>query len=87
MSLERIPEIVDGLPNLSGWEEEVRAVTRSKEPVFIPRIAVDLKRVQAAFAIALHMHQPLILDGDDLRTARMIGNLQYMMDGESADPR
>ncbi len=82
MTLERIPEIVDGLPNISGWEDEVRALTRSKEPVFLPRIAVDLERVQAAFAIGLHMHQPLILDGDDLTTARMIGNLQYMMENQ-----
>ena len=45
MTLERIPEIVDGLPNISGSEDEVRAVTRSREPVFFPRIAVDLERV------------------------------------------
>jgi glycosyl hydrolase family 57 len=82
MTLERIPEIVDGLPNISGWEEEVRVVTRSQEPVFLPRIAIDLERVQAAFAIGLHMHQPLILDGDDLTTARMMGNLQYMMENQ-----
>jgi hypothetical protein len=28
------------------------------------------------------MHQPLILDGDDLTTARMIGNLQYMIENQ-----
>jgi hypothetical protein len=82
MTLERIPEIVDGLPNISGWEGEVRAVTRSKEPVLLPRIAVDLERVRAAFAIGLHMHQPLILDGGDLTTARMIRNLQYMIENQ-----
>jgi hypothetical protein len=50
MTLERIPEIVDGLPNISGWEDEVRAVTRSKKPVFLLRITVDLERMRAAFA-------------------------------------
>jgi hypothetical protein len=82
MTLERIPEIVDGLPNIGGWEDEVRAVTPNKEPVFLPRIAIDLERLHATFAIALHMHQPLILDGGDLMTARMIGNLQYMMENQ-----
>ena len=57
MTLERIPEIIDGLPNISGSEDEVRAVTRNKEPVFLPRLAVDLERVQAAFAIVLHMRK------------------------------
>jgi len=80
--VEPIPEIIDDLPNISGWEREVSSVTRDTEQVFLRRIATDLDRVQSAFAIGLHMHQPLILDGEDLMTARMIGNLQYMMENQ-----
>ena len=37
--------------------------------------------IQSAFAIALHMHQPLIpAGGDDLRTAALISNLRYMFE-------
>ena len=37
--------------------------------------------IQSCFGIALHMHQPIIpAGGDDLRTARLISNLQYMME-------
>ena len=37
--------------------------------------------MNSAFAIALHMHQPLIpAGGPDLRTAPIISNLQWMMD-------
>ncbi len=36
--------------------------------------------IESAFAIALHMHQPLIpAGGGELRTARTIGNLAWMM--------
>ena len=35
----------------------------------------------SAFAVALHMHQPLIpAGGPELGSAAVIGNLQYMLD-------
>src|SRR5437764_11381838 len=41
----------------------------------------DLSSIRSAFAIALHMHQPLIpAGGDDLRTAAVISNLQFMFE-------
>jgi hypothetical protein len=37
--------------------------------------------IRGACAIALHMHRPLIpAGGEDLRTAPLIGNLQYMFE-------
>jgi hypothetical protein len=42
--------------------------------------------ISSAFGIALHMHQPLILDEGDLRTARVVGNLEFH-DGAQARPR
>jgi len=75
-----LPEYVDGLPNLSGQEaciaEAIAAARR--QPVFAHPL--DLAGVSSTFAIALHMHQPLIpAAGDDLRTAGIISNLAWMM--------
>jgi hypothetical protein len=76
-----IPERVGDLPNLCGSEDAVaRAVGRAEPTEWLER-GVDFARIRSGFACALHMHQPLIpAGGDDLRTARIIGNLQYMRD-------
>jgi hypothetical protein len=43
--------------------------------------AVDFADVRSAFAIALHMHQPLIpAGGSDLHNAAVISNLQFMLE-------
>jgi hypothetical protein len=76
-----LPECVDGLPNLSGAEEQVaRAIAEARErPVFLADSGIAFERVRSACAIALHMHQPLVpAGGRDLRTAALIGNLQRM---------
>ena len=45
---------------------------------------IDFSRVRSAFANALHMHQPLVpAGGDDLQTAALISNLQYMMEHQA----
>lgn len=78
--MDRIPEHVDGLPNLSGLEETIGrtlAGARSR-PVFGERL--DLERADAAFAIALHMHQPLRPGDGVITDAPIIGNLAWMMD-------
>ncbi len=75
-----IPEILDGLPNISGIESWVEATKRDDRPVFLERTPFDLKRLQSAFALGLHMHQPIIIQDGDLQTAPMIGNLQYMIE-------
>jgi hypothetical protein len=78
-----LPECVDGLPNLCGSEqriEEAIAAGRAR-PVFLGRPPVDIGHIDSAFAVALHMHQPLIpAGGPDLRTAAVIGNLQWMLE-------
>ena len=78
-----LPEQIEGLPNISGQENDVAtAMARGKERSLsdIPG-GVDFGRVRAAAAIALHQHQPLIpAGGDDLKTAALISNLQYMME-------
>jgi hypothetical protein len=52
-------------------------------PYYLPESGTDFSRIRSAFAIALHMHQPLIpAGGADLRTAAVISNLKYMMDNQ-----
>ena len=79
---EQLANQFDGLPSLSGAEELVaetiaQAVAR---PVFwAPGGGDPFAGIQSAFAIALHMHQPLIpAGGQDLRAAALISNLRYM---------
>lgn len=80
MRVESIPETVDGLPNFCGHDEALQSVLRNREPVFLSRTPFQLERLQSAFALGLHMHQPLVPDDGDLRTAPLISNLKYMMD-------
>ena len=75
-----IPEVIDGLPNISGWEDEVHRVTSLQKPIYAGRTPLRLDRMQSAFGLALHMHQPLMIQDGDLGTAPLIGNLQYMME-------
>ncbi len=82
MSFSPIPEIIDGLPNVAGWENQVETVTSRQEPVFLSRIQLRPDRIQAAFAVGLHMHQPLIIGGNDVRTGSLIGNLQHMVENQ-----
>ena len=78
---EPISEMDDGLPNFCGLDDQVAAVARASDPVYAGRTPMRLDRLQSAFAVALHMHQPLILGGDgDLSGAPIIGNLQFMME-------
>jgi hypothetical protein len=85
--MQSLPEEIDGLPNFCGQEELVASVTGAGErPAAAPQEGgIDFSAIDGAFAIALHMHQPLIpAGGDDPRTAAMIGNLQHMLEHPDA---
>jgi len=89
-AMDQLPEIVDGLPNICGAEGAIeQALKRSAErAVFLDESGVDFSRIRSAFAIALHMHQPLIpAGGADLHSAGIIGNLQQMMESGSDEQR
>ena len=74
-------ECVDNLPSICGKEDLIRAALARSEPRPSSGSHIDFARIHSAFAIALHMHQPLIpAGGDDLRTARIISNLQHMLE-------
>jgi hypothetical protein len=77
INLPVLDELIDGLPNISGWEDTVQTVTRKTDPVFLSRTNISLESVRSAFAIALHMHQPTIPAGWD---GALINNLQYMFE-------
>jgi len=81
--MNELAESLAQRPSLSGSQTQIDAALRSGQgrPVFLPESRVDFGRAKSAFAIALHMHQPLIpAGGSDLRTAEIISNLQHMMD-------
>ncbi|MBD1996422.1 glycosyl hydrolase family 57 [Leptolyngbya sp. FACHB-541] len=71
------PELIEGLPNICGWESQVQEVAQQNQPVFLPRTNIRLEDVSAAFAIALHMHQPTVPAGAN---GELIGHLQYMFE-------
>lgn len=76
-------DVIDGLPNIAGDDAELHRALHERparsEPAGQGR--PDWSRVRSAFALALHMHQPLVpAGGETLRTARLIGNLQYMLE-------
>jgi hypothetical protein len=81
--MNELPEYVDGLPNLCGSEPLLEAAIRAgrDQPVFVGQTEVDIAGIDSAFAVALHMHQPLIpAGGPNLRTAAIVGNLQWMLE-------
>jgi hypothetical protein len=75
-----LPEILDGVPYLSGSEATIAERLRRPRPRRDLEGGIDFARARAGFACALHMHQPLVpAGGADLRTARLISNLQHML--------
>jgi hypothetical protein len=78
--MTELTEYVDGVPNLSGAEDLVaKAVDRRQ--MFLPQSRIDWNNVKSAYAVALHMHQPIIPNPDQpLNEAEEISYLKYMMD-------
>ena len=88
-NLPSLAELRSGLPNICGWEAEIKAVVQENEPVFLPKTNLKLENIAAGFACALHMHQPTIPAGAN---GQLISNLQYMFehpnqgDNHNAEP-
>src|SRR5258706_14271355 len=81
--MSELPEYINSLPNICGAEDQVANAIRagSARQAFLPESQIDFGNINSAFAIALHMHQPLIpAGGNDLQTAEIISNLKHMMD-------
>jgi hypothetical protein len=72
----------NGLPDICGPEGTVLNTVRSGRgpSTASNQSSIDFSRIKSGFAIALHMHQPLIpAGGPDLKTAEIISNLDDMM--------
>jgi hypothetical protein len=84
-----LAELRSGLPNICGWEENIREVVQQDEPVFLPTTNLRLEDITSGFACALHMHQPTVPAGAN---GELISNLQYMFehpqegDNHNAEP-
>jgi len=79
--MPELPEYIDDVPNLSGAEAVIEGAIRSRPAKVFNPSPIDFAHIRSGCAIALHMHQPLIPGGgNDLRTAAIISNLQYMME-------
>jgi hypothetical protein len=76
----------DELPDICGSEKTLLEALRtdgnhSTLPMQSP---VDFRRIRSGFAIALHMHQPLIpAGGEELKAAKIVSNLHYMMNHQN----
>jgi hypothetical protein len=82
---KRIPEYIEGVPDISGSEDQAATAVKNggSKQHFRTGGRIDFSRIKSAAAIALHMHQPLIpAGGGDLRTAAIISNLKLMMDNQ-----
>ena len=73
------------MPDICGAGKNAAASSRRlKKESYAKYSDVDFDRVNSSFGIALHMHQPTIPAAtDNLRTAGLISNLQYMMEHQS----
>ena len=89
-----LPEWLDGLPNICGYDEARTAAIHAHagQTVFLHESGIDFAQARGACAVALHMHQPLIpaggpARGQDLRQAPMVGNLQFMLESPYEEDR
>ena len=65
------------LPNICGNEELIQLAVQEDAPVFLNNINLRIEEITAAFACALHMHQPTIPAGAN---GALICNLQHMFE-------
>ncbi len=85
-----LPATGDGLPNICGAESTIAAAIGSAihPPAASVEGTIGPSRLRSAFAIALHMHQPLIpVGGADPCSAGLISNLRQMMESASDEQR
>lgn len=80
-----LSEYVDGVPNICGAESEIERIVASGEgsEVYRHESRFDFSHIKSACCIALHMHQPLIPEGnkdsDKHSVDALISNLDHMM--------
>ena len=72
-SIEKIPDII-------GNKKYIKKAVSGKGPHYANCSDISFDKVDSCFGIALHMHQPTILDeNNDLSKSALISNLVYML--------
>ncbi len=81
-TIESIPEYIDDIPNIAGSEALIESVIENAAGTspYAGDTSVNFDNTKAAFAIALHQHQPLIPARGDITQTPLISNLKDMMD-------
>ena len=81
-TIAAIPEYIDNLPNIAGSEELIESTIQAAAGTapYAGDTSINFDNVRAAFAIALHQHQPLIPARGDITRTPLISNLQDMME-------
>jgi len=75
---------MDNLPEIYGKERIASKLDLLKKDVYAPVSDIQFNKVNSAFGIALHMHQPTILSNpEDLQNGLFINNLQYMLEHQN----
>jgi hypothetical protein len=88
MKTQTIANSVGELPEICGSEDRVAEAMARTGPFYAPESDIPLGQIQSGFAVALHMHQPLIpAGGKDLATAKVISNLEHMLESGSDGDR
>ncbi|MGB1127831.1 MAG: glycosyl hydrolase family 57 [Opitutales bacterium] len=79
---ESMPEYIDDIPNIAGSEELITSTIQraAGTSAYAGDVSINFDKVKAAFAIALHQHQPLIPARGDITKTPLISNLKDMMD-------
>lgn len=80
--MQEFSEYIENIPDLCGHEREIDdaiRISKAAGPLYPKNAAIDFTKIRSAFAVELHMHQPLIpAGGTDIASAGIIGNLQHM---------
>lgn len=71
-----LDHIRSGLPNICGYEQVITEITNHSDRIY-PHTNLNLSKITATFACALHMHQPSIPAGQN---GEVISNLQHMFE-------
>jgi len=82
--MHNIPGIKGDFPDISTVPSDDKELRPTTKQVYAPCSNINWPAVQSAFGIALHMHQPTIpAETDDVQNARLISNLQHMMEHQN----
>ncbi len=74
--------MIEDIPPICDNEDAVMQATSDKrESLYLSISDLNVDMVRSSFGVALHMHQPTILEcSSDISSVDLISNLQFMME-------